>query len=99
MTLTVAPGRTAPDGSLTLPRIRPKLPCENTAREESNTSRVMSRYRVTPDFNATDVILFSISYAPHDIRQQHCIILQVVIGWVYRLARDACISRMEGISG
>src|SRR5437879_3873497 len=65
--LTVAPGRTAPVESLTLPRIRPKLPCPNSAREKSNRTRVvMSTHRVTPDFNATDVTVSSISNAPQD---------------------------------
>src|SRR2546427_6887988 len=53
--------------------IRPKLPCANSAREKSSTSRVvMSTHRVTRDFNATDVIVSSISDTPHDRGRQHC---------------------------
>src|SRR5438034_3596023 len=80
MMLTVAPGMTAPVGSLTLPRIRPKLPCADSAREKSNTSRVvMSTHPVILGFNLTDVIAFSISNAPLTIWSgSRCIVLQVV---------------------
>src|SRR5436853_2982357 len=55
--LMVAPGRTAPVGSLTLPRMRPKLPCANSATEKSNTTRVvLSTHVVILVFNVTDVI-------------------------------------------
>ena len=40
MMLTVAPAMTAPDGSVTVPRIRPKSPCANSASEKNNTPRI-----------------------------------------------------------
>ena len=78
--LTVAPGWTAPVGSLTLPRIRPKFACANIAREKSNTTRVViSTHPVILGFTVTDVIALSISNAPLTIGGgSTCIILQVV---------------------
>jgi hypothetical protein len=37
MILTVAPDMTPPVWSATVPRMRPKLPCENSGTENSNT--------------------------------------------------------------
>src|SRR5262249_2050387 len=57
MMLIVEPGRTAPVGSVTLPRIRPKLPWANSAREKSNTTTVvLSMHVVSLGLNVTDVI-------------------------------------------
>src|SRR5437016_10275464 len=65
MMLTVAPGSTAPVGSLTLPRIRPKLPCADSAKEKNNTTRVvLNTHVVILGLSVTDVIAVSISYAP-----------------------------------
>src|ERR1700730_10073363 len=49
---TVAPGIAAPVWSVMVPRIRPKLPCENSGSENSN------RPRVVPSifFNVADFI-------------------------------------------
>src|SRR5439155_25378839 len=61
----LAPGRTAPVWSLTLPRIRPKFARANIAKEKSNTTRVvMSTHPVSLGLSVTDVIAVSISYAP-----------------------------------
>src|SRR6267143_1465403 len=40
MMVTVAPDMTPPLWSVTSPRMRPKLPCENRERENSNTPTV-----------------------------------------------------------
>src|SRR5437773_1434465 len=64
---TVAPGRTAPVGSLTLPRIRPKLPCAIRAKEKSNTTRVVLNTQVVIlDLNVSDVIAPPFSNTPLD---------------------------------
>src|SRR5437667_7151903 len=66
--LMLAPGKTAPVGSVTLPRMRPKLACANIAREKSNTTRaVMSTHPVILGFPVTAVIALSISNAPLSI--------------------------------
>src|SRR5438046_3197442 len=79
MMLTVAPGSTAPVGSLTLPRIRPKLPCADSAKEKSNTTRVvLNTHEIILRFDVTDVISPSYPNAAHDRGRQHCVILQVV---------------------
>src|SRR5207247_4526118 len=79
MMLTVAPGRTAPVGSLTLPRIRPKLPCADSAKEKNKTTTVvLNRREVILRFDVTDVISPSYPNAAHDRGRQHCVIFQVV---------------------
>src|SRR2546425_182206 len=70
--LTVAPGMTAPVESLTLPRIRPKLPCANSGKENSNTTTVVvNRHEVILRFDVTDVISPSYPNAAHDRGRQH----------------------------
>src|SRR5207244_12393870 len=68
--LTLAPGRTAPVGSLTLPRIRPKLPCAIRAKEKSNTTRVVLNTQVVIlDLNVPDVIAPPFSTTPLSSRR------------------------------
>src|SRR5438093_2025454 len=70
--LTVAPGMTAPVESLTLPRIRPKLPCADSAKEKSNTTAVvLNRHEVILRFDVTDVISPSYPNTAHDRERQH----------------------------
>src|ERR1700756_4331783 len=47
MMVTVAPEMTPPVWSVTVPRMRPKLPCENSDTENSNTPSVASSREVT----------------------------------------------------
>src|SRR6266571_2879230 len=68
--LMVAPGRTAPVESVTLPRIRPKLPCANNAKEKSNTTRVvLNTHVVILDVNVPNVIAPPFSTTPLSSRR------------------------------
>src|SRR5713226_8751261 len=62
MTDTVAPAMTAPVWSVTVPRIRPKLACANSAKENSNTPRIVPSSCV---FNVTDCISVSFRTRKH----------------------------------
>src|ERR1700681_3973394 len=57
---TVAPGSTAPVWSVTVPRIRPKLACANSARENSTTPSIVTSTGINvlapAVFNVTDFI-------------------------------------------
>src|SRR6266567_1918092 len=64
---SLAPGRTAPVGSVTAPRIRPKLACANSATEKSKTTRVvLSAHVIILDLNVPDVIAPPFSNTPLD---------------------------------
>ena len=59
ITVTAAPASTAPVWSVTLPRIRPKLPCASSETENSSTLRAeASRYTLLPTWAIFDVTDF-----------------------------------------